>query len=351
MSLPLWPDAAREQEFHAWLQSLPASLQLRADSVALATEDASTRRYLRLRDEAGQSYIVMDAPTPPNDVRPFLAVGAMMSGCGLHVPAIHAADKERGFLLLEDLGETTYLKALQQATMPEAERLMRAATTTLVHWQTRGDATQLPAFDEAFVRRELQIFTDWCVQRHHGRQWNEQQQAWWEQICALLARNIAEQPVVPMHRDYMPRNLMLLADGTPGVLDFQDAVAGPIGYDIASLLRDAFLSWDEEQELDWAIRYWELARKAGLFGEAHWADDFGEFWRRLEWTGLQRHLKILGIYCRLHYRDGKSAYIADLPRFYAYCIKVAMRYVELAPLKRLLEDLRPELTQTGFNLR
>lgn len=347
MTLPLWPDAARESIFQAWLQPLIAPHRLLPETLALASIDASTRRYLRLQQEGGGSLIVMDAPPDCNDVRPFVNVGRHMADCGLRVPAIVAEDAERGFLLLGDLGTQTYLQALQQATPSEADKLMRAAIQTLIQWQTRGDATRLPVFDEAFIRRELQIFVDWCVQRHYGKSWDEKQQGWWEHCCKVLVKNIQEQPQLAMHRDYMPRNLMTSPDGVPGVLDFQDAVHGPVSYDMASLLRDAFISWDEERELDWAIRYWEQARKAELpVGE-----DFGEFWRALELTGLQRHLKILGIYCRLNYRDGKPGYIVDLPRFFAYAIKVSTRYIELSPLTHLLEDLRGGLTQTGFNLR
>ncbi|MDI4634798.1 phosphotransferase [Pelomonas sp. V22] len=347
MSSSLWPTAAREAQFHAWLQPLIAPQRLLPESLALASVDASTRRYLRMQQQGGGSVIVMDAPPDCNDVRPFVAIARHMADCGLRVPAVLAENAERGFLLLGDLGTQTYLQALLAATPAEADRLMRAAIQALIQWQQRGDATRLPAFDESFVRRELQIFVDWCVQHHYGKTWDAKQQGWWEHCCKVLVSNIQQQPQLAMHRDYMPRNLMTSLDGVPGVLDFQDAVCGPIAYDMAALLRDAFISWDEERELDWAIRYWEQARKAGLpVGE-----DFGEYWRALELTGLQRHLKILGLYCRLNYRDGKPAYIADLPRFFAYAIKVSTRYIELSPLTHLLEDLQGGLTQTGFNLR
>ncbi|MET0518752.1 MAG: phosphotransferase, partial [Burkholderiaceae bacterium] len=292
-----WPDAAREQEFQTWLQTLVGRLRLRPETLAEAYVDASTRRYLRVHAEDGRSFIVMDAPPEHGSQQAFVDVGAQMAACGLHVPELLAADLPRGFLLLSDLGPLTYLQALQTAQREqrpaEADRLMRAALRTLLQWQRCGNPALLPAFDEAFVRRELQIFVDWCVGREFGRQWSETQQRWWEHSCRALAQNIAAQPVVAMHRDFMPRNLMVCepAERNPGVLDFQDAVAGPISYDLVSLLRDAFLSWDEAQELDWAIRYWEQARKAGLPIDA----DFGEFWRQLEWTGLQRHLKVLGI--------------------------------------------------------
>jgi len=359
-----WPDLQRAELFQHWLAPLVAAHGLLPQTLAAASSDASSRRYLRIHTSAGTSLIIMDAPATPNQVAPFVAIGAMMAGCGLHVPALLAHDEQLGFALMEDLGSTSYLDALAQAQqagdLPTAQGLMRDATDALLRWQASGHGAALPRFDEAFVRRELQIFVDWCVQAHHGKQWNAQQQGYWDRTVTALAAAIAAQPVVPMHRDYMARNLMVCdaAQGNPGVLDFQDAVLGPITYDIGSLLRDAFLSWDEAEELDWAVRYWEGARRAGLFGmdatgeDPHeMAQDFGLFWRALEWTVLQRHLKILGIFCRLKHRDGKPQYAQDLPRFYAYVVKTATRYVELAPLLRLMEDLQPQLLQTGFSLR
>ncbi|QPF76247.1 phosphotransferase [Roseateles sp. DAIF2] len=344
-----WSDPARHSQFQAWLERLAGPQGLKPETLRLAHADASTRRYLRLDRVDGGSRIVMDAPPQFGSMRPFVEVAGLMRGCGLHVPAVHDFDEAQGLLLLDDLGERPYLQTLLQAEPAEADRLMRAAIAALLQWQLRGDASRLPVYDEAFIRRELQIFVDWCVVREFGRQWAATQQGWWEHSCAALARSMLAQPQVAMHRDYMVRNLMVCPpeEGVPGILDFQDAVRGPIAYDMASLLRDAFISWDEERELDWAIRYWEQARKAGLpVGE-----DFGEFWRALEWSGLQRHLKILGLFCRLKHRDGKPAYAEDLPRMFAYAIKVSTRYIELSPLTRLLEDLQGHLVQTGFSLR
>jgi aminoglycoside/choline kinase family phosphotransferase len=355
----LWPDVARAQQFQHWLAPLIATHALLPDTLVAASSDASTRRYLRLSTQAGDSLIVMDAPANPNQVAPFMDVASRMVAAGLHVPRLLAADTQAGFVLMEDLGPLSYLQALQQAQhegdAAAANRLMRQASQALLAWQRHGDATGLPEFDATFIARELQIFVDWCVQAQFGRQWSPQQQAWWDRSVAVLSREILAQPRVPMHRDFMPRNLMVGANDRPGVLDFQDAVLGPVSYDIGSLLRDAFISWDEAEELDWAIRYWEDARRAGLFGQGEemleMGQDFGLFWRALEWTVLQRHLKILGIFCRLKLRDGKPGYAEDLPRFFAYAIKTASRYVELAPLLRLLEDLQPQLLQTGFSLR
>ncbi len=346
MSTLSWSDPGRAEALQRWLQGLDASLGLCPDTLRLASEDASTRRYLRLDGGEGRSLVLMDAPPGSNALDPFLQVGEQLRRAGLHAPQVLASSSELGFMLLEDLGQTPYLQALLAADAKEADRLMRAAIGALVQWQSRADAAVLPAYDEAFVRRELQIFVDWCVGQEYGRQWNAQQLAWWEMSCQALVRNMLDQPLVAMHRDYMVRNLMV-CEPLPGILDFQDAVRGPLCYDIASLLRDAFISWDEERELDWAIRYWEQARRAGL----PIGDDFGEVWRRIEWCGLQRHLKILGIFCRLKHRDGKPRYAEDLPRLFAYAIKVSTRYVELSPLTQLLQDLRGDLVLDGFSLR
>jgi aminoglycoside/choline kinase family phosphotransferase len=221
---------------------------------------------------------------------------------------------------------------------------MRDAIAALVTWQCKVDATALPPYDDALLRRELALFPDWCVARECGVVWRAAETATWSAACDLLVAAALAQPSVAVHRDWMPRNLMV-AEPNPGILDFQDAVRGPIGYDVASLLRDAFLSWDEEQELDWAIRYWEAARHAKLPVAA----DFGEFWRSVEWIGLQRHLKVLGIFARLKHRDAKPSYSRDLPRFFAYAHKVASRYAALRPLGRLLEPLMGASTIEAFH--
>ena len=310
-------------------------------SLRSASSDASFRRYFRIDADAGISYIVMDAPPPHEDVRPFVRIAALIAATGLTAPQVLEQDPEAGFLLLTDLGSKLYLQALQDAAQTgdskAAGQLMRDAVRALVQFQLKTDASDLPAYDEALLQRELALFPEWCVQREHGVTWTAEEQATWQSACEALIASALAQPRVAVHRDYMPRNLMVVspAEANPGILDFQDAVHGPITYDIASLLRDAFLSWDEEQEIDWAVRYWHAARKAGL----ELPDDFGEFWRQLEWMGLQRHLKVLGIFCRLKHRDGKPAYSADLPRFFAYAHKVSSRYNALRPLSRLLEPL------------
>jgi aminoglycoside/choline kinase family phosphotransferase len=341
-----WSDPERRMAFDRWLAPLAAEHGLNTGSLRPASADASFRRYLRIDAAGGRNLIVMDAPPPQEDVRPFVHVAALIRSAGLHGPAVLASDVERGFLLLTDLGTTLYLDALEQATPRQADALMRDAIRALVQWQCQVPAAALQPYDEAMLRRELGLFPDWCVQREFGLAWSDAEHATWERVCDALVGSALAQPVVAVHRDWMPRNLMV-AVPNPAILDFQDAAAGPIAYDVASLLRDAFISWDEEREIDWAIRYWEDARRAAL----PVADDFGEFWRQLEWIGLQRHLKVLGIFCRLKHRDGKAKYSEDLPRFFAYATKTALRYRELQPLLALLEPLSGMKSEIGFSMR
>jgi aminoglycoside/choline kinase family phosphotransferase len=345
-----WADPARREAFLAWLGPLAAARGLRIDTLRPASADASFRRYLRIDGPQG-SLVVMDAPPPQEDVRPFVHVAGLIAQAGLHAPPVLAADVERGFLLLGDLGHTLYLDALRDSDARRADTLMREAIAALVQWQRGVDARTLPPYDAALLRRELDLFPDWCVQREYGRTWGERERQTWDRLCALLVASALGQPRVAVHRDWMPRNLMV-SEPNPGILDFQDAVHGPITYDVASLLRDAFVSWDEEREIDWAVRWWQQARAAGLFGEHPMGEDFGECWRALEWMGLQRHLKVLGIFCRLKHRDGKPAYAADLPRFFAYAVRVATRYRPLEPLLALIEPLCGEgMIATGYALR
>jgi hypothetical protein len=346
-----WADASRRDAFVHWLAAIAPRHGLDAASLAPASADASFRRYLRVGSADG-SRIVMDAPPPLEDTRPFVHVAGLMAGAGLHAPRVLEADAERGFLLLEDLGSEPYLAALQAAQAAgdtaRADRLMRDAIAALVAMQRGVAPSALPPFDEALLRRELDLFPTWCVAREHGLQWGEAEQRGWRQVCDALVASALAQPVVAVHADWMPRNLMVCggpgAPANPGVLDFQDAVAGPVTYDIASLLRDAFISWPEAQEIDWAVRWWQATRKAGV----PVAEDFGECWRALEWMGLQRHLKVLGIFCRLKHRDGKAGYAADLPRFFGYATRVALRYRPLAPLLKLLEPMSERTVAAGY---
>lgn len=343
-----WADPARHAAFDTWLASIAPAHGLQFGSLRAASSDASFRRYLRIDGAAGRSFVVMDAPPPLEDVRPFIDVAALLHGAGLNAPQVLEQDLPHGFLLLTDLGTRLYLDVLNDAVaaddFAQRDTLMRDAIRALVQWQTRADASVLPPYDDALLRRELALFPDWSVSRECGATWSADEQQTWQEACDALVHSALAQPTVAVHRDYMPRNLMVTAENNPGILDFQDAVRGPVSYDIACLLRDAFISWDEELEIDWAVRYWQAARQAGLV----LPDDFGEFWRQLEWMGLQRHLKVLGIFCRLKHRDGKPKYSEDLPRFFGYAHKVAARYNVLRPLSRLLEPLMGVQRVEGF---
>jgi len=318
----------RRSRLERWLAA-----ELRGAHFALtpASEDASFRRYFRATLDDGASFVVMDAPPEKEDCRPFVHVARLLHEAGVHAPEVHAADLAAGFLLLSDLGTRTYLAELNAGN---ADALMRDATDALLRWQLATRPGELPPYDEALLRRELNLFPEWYVGRHRGLTLSSAQALALEGIFATLLKSALAQPTVYVHRDYMPRNLMV-SEPNPGVLDFQDAVFGPISYDMVCLVRDAFISWDEERELDWSVRYWEKARAARLPVPVQ----FAEFWRALEWMGLQRHLKVLGIFARINYRDGKPRYLEDTPRFLRYARAVAARYGELAPLARLLDEI------------
>lgn len=341
-----WPDEGRRLAFERWLDTIAERHRIDRATLVPASADASFRRYLRVAAGRG-SLIVMDAPPPQEDVRPFVHVAGLIEAAGLNAPKVLECDAEQGFLLLTDLGRSLYLDALRDTEGRHADTLMRDALRALVQFQGHVDASTLPEYDEALLRRELALFPEWCVQREFGITWGDKEHAAWNRVCDTLVASALAQPQVAVHRDWMPRNLMV-AEPNPGILDFQDAVRGPITYDVASMLRDAFLSWDEAQEIDWAVRWWEQARRAGLPLGDTMGHDFGEFWRALEWMGLQRHLKVLGIFCRLKHRDGKPRYAEDLPRFFDYATRVAMRYAPLKPLLPLLQPLSGRRVETGF---
>ena len=340
-----WPDAQRRVAFEQWLGSIAARHGLRPDTLEPASADASFRRYLRVLGRTG-SLIVMDAPPAHEAVQPFVHVAALLADAGLNAPRVLEADTAHGFLLLTDLGRELYLEALRSAAPERAQSLMRDALAALVTLQQRVDASSLPPLGAEQLAAELSLFPQWCVAREFGVEWTDEQRRSWDGLCALLIESALAQPQVAVHADWMPRNLMVAPPGAPnpGILDFQDAVRGPITYDLASLLRDAFISWPEEVELDWAVRWWDMARAAGLPVDA----DFGEFWRALEWAGLQRHLRVMGVFCRLKHRDGKPHYAADLPRFFGYATRVAARYRPLKPLLRLLEPLSGKTVTAAY---
>lgn len=334
------PSDARFTQLTEWLATLTATPTL-PQTLRAASSDASFRRYFRVDTPAGGTAIVMDAPPPQEDVRPFIHVAEIFGQTGVTVPQVLAADPERGFLLLSDLGTTTYLHQLNGDT---AHKLYLDAIDALVQLQSQSQPDLLPEYDRALLLRELQLFPEWYLGRHLGATLTAPQETELNKVFDVLLANNLAQPQVFVHRDYHSRNLMVLPEGNPGILDFQDAVYGPITYDLVSLLRDAYIEWDEEMVLDWAIRYWEKARRAGLPVNP----DVDSFYRDFEFMGLQRHLKVLGIFARLNYRDGKDAYLKDLPLVREYVLKTARRYRELAPLVRLLNTLEDHAPQIGY---
>jgi aminoglycoside/choline kinase family phosphotransferase len=308
--------------------------------VTPASEDASFRRYFRVTS-GRQTAIVMDAPPEHEDCRPFIKVARLFGAAGVHVPAVLAEDLANGFLLLSDLGSRTYLHALDATN---ATALYSDATAALVRIQCASRVGVLPPYDRELLLRELRLFPDWYVARHLGVTLTPAQ----NEVLALafeqvLANNLA-QPSVFVHRDYHSRNLMV-TDPNPGILDFQDAVYGPITYDLVSLFKDAYIRWEEEQILDWTIRYWEQARKAHLPVNS----DFSAFYRDFEFMGVQRHIKVLGIFARLFHRDGKSGYLKDLPLVKAYLRQACERYFALHPLLALLDELEKRQPEAGYS--
>ena len=389
----VWSETARGAFFAQWLSATSAARQLNPATLRLASADASFRRYFRVdhMDPSMGSCIIMDAPPAQEDCTPFVQIAALMAEAGLSAPRVLAWDEAQGFMLLSDLGSQTMMQVIQQQApqdpFPPAgspiHQMYMDAVDALIAWQLSSRPGVLPAYDDALLSRELQLFPDWYIAKHRGITVNASLQ---DKLAGFFAQikesnlNSLGGARVFVHRDFMPRNLMAPtlvaartalppegavppwggpaaglmaptvgpADSLPssrlGVLDFQDAVYGPITYDIASLMRDAFLSWDEEFVLDITIRYWQKARAAGLpVGE-----DFGEFYRAVEWMGLQRHLKILGIFARLTLRDGKPQYLADTPRFIKYARSTASRYRQLGPLMVLLDEIEGNETRVGY---
>ena len=299
-----------------------------------ASADASFRRYFRWQD-GQRSLVVMDAPPVQEDSRPFVQVAGLLAEAGVRTPTIYASDLDQGFLLLEDMGARTYLQTIEAGVdEAELERLYDAAVDTLVRWQLSSRPGVLPEYDEAVLRRELQLFPDWYVTREKGRELSAGEQAEWEALCNLLLDSILAENRVFVHRDYMPRNLMT-APGEPGVLDFQDALYGPVSYDVTSLFADAFFCLPLPRREAWLRTYWQRAWDAGVAVP----DACDTFMDQSRLMGVQRHLKVLGIFARICHRDGKPHYLADAPRFISYLHEACERDARLAPLRRLLESL------------
>ena len=379
-----WPDAARSAVFAVWLVRTTRTHGLRPDSLRHASADASFRRYFRIDTDSGGTCIVMDAPPALEDCAPFARIAGLMQDAGLNAPRVLDWDSANGFMLLTDLGAQTMMEAIAPpaavgtiATPTAAvDALYMGAVDALIQWQLASRPGVLPDYDDALLSRELALFPEWYVGQYRGLALDgglaDKLNALFTQIKAdnLTSLDAAR---VYVHRDFMPRNLIaptlvasrtalppqgahfpkgglsenLMASptgGPLGILDFQDAVYGPITYDIASLMRDAFLTWEEDYVLDVTVRYWQKARKAGL----PVGDDFGAFYRAVEWMGLQRHLKILGIFARLTLKNGKPKYLADTPRFVAYARATCARYRQLGPLMVLLDEIEGNETRVGY---
>ncbi|HET8596430.1 MAG TPA: phosphotransferase [Castellaniella sp.] len=342
------PDA-RLAALRRWLDSQTAIPGLQADTLAPVSGDASFRRYFRVQ-AAGGPLIVMDAPPPHEDCRPFVDVARRLAAGGLRVPEVRAQDLDQGFLLLTDLGRQTFYEAIQSGLVRDDaawQQHVRGALRALAALQ-QCDTAGLPVYDAGRLLQELQLFPEWYLGVHHGHAPGEATRTTLDGMFELLARQAAAQPQVFVHRDFHSPNLMIgpgAPDFAPGVIDFQDAVLGPISYDIASFVMDARTTWDEAQQLDWAIRYWEYARAAGL----PVPDDFARFHIQYEWMGLQRNLRILGVFARLSHRDGKHHYLDHMPRVLAYVRQVAGRYQAFRPLLRLLDQVEQVPQQDGYS--
>ncbi|QDL56896.1 aminoglycoside phosphotransferase family protein [Rhodoferax aquaticus] len=347
-----WSSPERQQAFSAWFASVKTQYQLAEETLHLASADASFRRYLRVTSPT-TSFVIMDAPPDKENCHAFVKVAKLLQGALVKVPEILAWDELDGFMLLSDLGAQTFAQSMENSATPSLDGYLEAVDM-LIRWQLASVPGVLPVYDEAFVRRELELFPQWYIGEYRKCDIDKSMRKTLDDAFQHIQANTLAWPSVFMHRDFMPRNLMVPGHASPlastrgplglGLLDFQDAVYGPITYDIASLLRDAFLSWDESFCIDVTVRYWEKARKAGL----PVGDDFGEFYRGVEWMGLQRHLKITGLFARLTLRDGKAKYLADTPRFIAYMRATCARYRELGPLLRLIERVEGIEVPSGY---
>lgn len=331
-----------------WLSSQDLPVRCLPATIRPASNDASFRRYFRVTtadnasDSPTGSLILMDAPPEHEDCAPFVHAARIMRDAGLRVPVIYASDLEQGFLVLSDLGSQTLLQEVQ-ATPTLADHRYRQSCAQLILLQRATRAGVFAPYDRDRLTTEIRLFDQWFLRRHHNmRLTGADRQRLHDCYDAIIRCNLSEAQVY-VHRDYHARNLMTGAvDEAPAVIDFQDAVIGPVSYDLVSLLRDAYISWPEEQILDWCIRYWEQARDTSIPVPT----DFGQFWTQFELMGMQRHLKVLGIFCRLNLRDNKPGYLADLPQVLRYASEVAARYEMLSPIRSLLSRI-DELQAAG----
>ena len=326
----------RKRQLEQWLGVV---LTEKAFTLSVASADASFRRYFRVHLQ-DKTLIAMDAPPEQESCTSFIDIAKLFLDCGLHVPEVILQDMEQGFLLLSDLGNDTYLSQLNKDT---AQPLYGDATNALINLQLASKPNVLPAYDAALLMREMQLFPEWYLAKHLNVNLDAAQQSVLDKTFTILTQNILSPTQVYVHRDYHSRNLMV-CENNPGILDFQDAVYGPITYDLVSLLKDAYISWEEADMMDWVVRYWDAARKAGLLVPS----DFSEFYRNFEWMGAQRHIKVLGIFARLSHRDGKDAYLKDMPLVMDYLRRVCGRYIELRPMLKLLNTLEGQEEKAGY---
>jgi aminoglycoside/choline kinase family phosphotransferase len=326
----------RKRQLEQWLGVV---LTEKAFTLSVASADASFRRYFRVHLQ-DKTLIAMDAPPEQESCTSFIDIAKLFLDCGLHVPEVIVQDMEQGFLLLSDLGNDTYLSQLNKDTV---QPLYGDATNALINLQLASKPNVLPAYDAALLMREMQLFPEWYLAKHLNVNLDAAQQSVLDKTFTILTQNILSQTQVYVHRDYHSRNLMV-CENNPGILDFQDAVYGPITYDLVSLLKDAYISWEEADMMDWVVRYWDAARKAGLLVPS----DFSEFYRDFEWMGAQRHIKVLGIFARLSHRDGKDAYLKDMPLVMDYLRRVCGRYLELRPMLKLLNTLEGQEEKAGY---
>lgn len=325
----------RISQLHNWLSS---DCGIDGYSIEPLFGDASFRRYFRVTLAGGETRIAMDAPPPQEDCRPFVDISKRLEAAGVHVPHIHAEDLQQGFLLLEDLGDTLYLPQLNKESAP---RLYGDALGALSAMQACAATNGLPRYDEALLGMELEMFREWLCQQHLGLTLTDDENLMLDQLFAMLIENALQQPQHFVHRDYHSRNLMMVADHGPGVIDFQDAVIGPITYDLVSLLKDAYIHWPLEQVDSWAEGYSELAIQSGLMPQ----EDETRFQRWFDLMGVQRHIKVAGIFARLYRRDGKEGYLDDIPLVLEYIMEMVERYPELKAFGVFIKNrVNPQLS-------
>lgn len=340
------PTDDRFHQLHRWLHE---GLGLRQGALSVASADASFRRYFRWHPAQGGSLIVMDAPPEHESLAAYLQVTELLRSAGVHAPQLYEVDAEQGFILLEDLGSTPYLSVLREPG--RAPALYAAAQLALSQMQLRLPATSLtlPAYDADRLRHEMELMPDWFCERHLGLELADEDREFLALTMGQLVEVALEQPKVFVHRDYHSRNLMLLPKNGPGVIDYQDAVTGPVTYDLVSLFKDCYIRWPRESIERWVRDYHLLLR---THGRADLAGSVSELLRWFDFMGVQRHLKVLGIFARLHWRDGKSGYLADLPLTLDYLLETCSRYAALQPLFTWLQRrVAPQLAAANVRAR